>query len=126
MKKGMFSPEFINRFDGVVVYKPLTKEQLIKIARILLLELAHVLKQKNVYVSISDGAVEKLAEDGFEPEFGARPMRRIIDLSIGDLLGKAILEKKIAGGDHVTILPGPGKNEFQLEKEVSPSGQSQL
>ena len=116
MKNGLFSPEFINRFDGVVVYEPLTKEHLVKVARILLTELAQNLQQKNVYLNVSNEAAEKLASDGYEPEFGARPMRRIIDLSIGDLLGKAILEGKIKGGDKITILPANGKNQFTWEK----------
>lgn len=123
MKQNIFSPEFVNRFDGVVVYEPLSEENLVKIARILLEELAQELKQKNVFMTISNEAAEKLAHDGYEPEFGARPMRRIIDLSIGDTIGKAILEGNIKGGDRVTLYPGSGKNEFiwQKTEPTSPS-----
>lgn len=116
LKNNIFSPEFINRFDGVVVYEPLTPLHLIKVAQILLAELAIGLEKKNISISFSDEAVKKLSVDGYEPEFGARPMRRIIELSIGDLLGKAILSGEIRSGDKVRIVPGSGKGEFLWEK----------
>lgn len=116
LKNNIFSPEFVNRFDGVVVYEPLTPLHLVRVAQILLSELAVSLEKKNVTLSFSKDAVEKLAKDGFEPEFGARPMRRIIELSIGDLLGKALLSGEIKPGDSVTILPGNGKGEFLWKK----------
>jgi len=117
LQKGMFSPEFINRFDGVVVYEPLGSVHLIKVAQILLGELSQNMEEKNIFLEFSDEAVTKLATDGYEPEFGARPMRRIIELSIGDLLGKALLSGEIKSGDKVTIVPGSAKGEFKWEKK---------
>jgi ATP-dependent Clp protease ATP-binding subunit ClpC len=116
LKNNIFSPEFINRFDGVVVYEPLTREHLTKIARIQLSELANSLAKKNINLSFSEDAANKLAEDGYEPEFGARPMRRIIELSIGDLIGKALLSGEVKPGDSIAILPADGKGEFKWEK----------
>lgn len=117
LEKGIFSPEFINRFDGVVVYEPLDSVHLIKVAQILLLELSRNMEEKNILLQFSEEAVKKLAEDGYEPEFGARPMRRIIELSIGDLLGKALLSGEIKSGDKVRVIPGMGKGEFAWEKK---------
>ncbi|OGM31686.1 hypothetical protein A2803_04625 [Candidatus Woesebacteria bacterium RIFCSPHIGHO2_01_FULL_44_21] len=117
LKNNIFSPELVNRFDGVVVYEPLTTLHLTKVAQILLSDLARNLEKKNIMLSFSKEAVKKLAEDGYEPEFGARPMRRIIELSIGDLLGKAMLSGEIKSGDNVTILPGSAKGEFLWEKK---------
>ena len=61
--------------------------------------------------------VEKLSEDGYDPAFGARPMRRIVNLVLGDLLGKAILKEEIKEGDRIKILPGKGEEEFLIKKE---------
>lgn len=116
LRQNIFSPELLNRFDGVVVYKPLDFDHLVKIAQILLRELSANLEKKNITLNFSDEAVKKLAKDGYEPQFGARPMRRIIELSIGDLLGKAILSEQVKPGNTVTITPGEGKGEFLLGK----------
>lgn len=116
LEKGIFSPEFLNRFDGVVVYEPLRNEDLVKIARILLGELAVNLKDQNIILEITDDAAKKIAQDGYDPAFGARPMKRIINLIIGDVIGKAILEKEVKEGDRIKIVPGEKKEEFHLEK----------
>jgi len=117
MKEGLFSPEFINRFDGVVVYKPLSREAIVEIAGILLTELAENLHvAKNIAMRFSREAVEKIAREGFQPEFGARPMRRLIDLQIGDLVGKAILEGELQSGDRISILPAEGVGAYTFEK----------
>jgi len=112
----IFSPELINRFDGVVVYEPLNKEHLIKIAALMLSELKETLKKKGVDLMVESQVAEKLAQDGYDPAFGARPMRRIIDLVLGDLIGKAILAGEIKEGDKIKITPGAEKEEFSWEK----------
>ncbi len=117
LKNNIFSPEFVNRFDGVVVYEPLSKEHLVKIAGILLNELVFNLEKKNIFVSFAKEVLEKLAEDGYEPEFGARPIRRLIEISIGDLLGKALLSGELKAGDSITITPGDKKGEFNWQKK---------
>ena len=116
LQKGIFSPEFINRFDGVVVYEPLGKEELVKIAKLMLLDLANVLKKKGIYLVAGEETAIKLAEDGYNPAFGARPMRRIVDLNFGDLIGKALLSDEIQDGDKVKIVPGNAKMEYKIEK----------
>lgn len=118
LKNNIFSPEFINRFDGVVVYEPLSPVHLIKVSQILLNELSANLNKKNINVTFSDKAVEKVAQDGYEPAFGARPMRRIIELSIGDLLGRAMLSGEIKPGDTVIVNPGEEKGQFTWVKKA--------
>jgi len=113
-----FAPELLNRFDGVVVYEPLTIDDLTKIAHLKLLVLAKNLKQRNIYLEITDEVASKIANDGYEPAFGARPMQRILDLSIGDVLGKAIISGEITDGDTVRLLAKEGKNEYGLEKVI--------
>jgi ATP-dependent Clp protease ATP-binding subunit ClpC len=116
LKERVFSPEFLNRFDGVVVYGPLQKEHLVKIAGFLLEELALNLKEKGIVLEMSKEATEKLAEDGYDPAFGARPMKRIINLVLGDLLGKAVLADEIKEGDKIRLTTGSAKEEFHWQK----------
>ncbi|OGM12955.1 hypothetical protein A3A76_01555 [Candidatus Woesebacteria bacterium RIFCSPLOWO2_01_FULL_39_23] len=116
LEKGIFSPELINRFDGVIVYEPLSRDDLVKIARLLLEDLAKNLKKQDINIEVSEEAAIKLAADGYDPAFGARPMRRIVDLYIGDLVSRAILENQITGGDRIKLIPGSGVREFTWEK----------
>lgn len=115
MRAGNFSPELVNRFDSVVVYQPLKEESLNKISRIMLQAIVENMKLKNINVEISEEAIRKLAKDGYEPEFGARPMRRLIDLEIGDLLGKAILENRLSSSDNIKLVVNQTTNSFDFE-----------
>lgn len=119
LEKGIYTPELLNRFDGVVVYEPLQPQHLEKIAELLLKELSEGLKQKNIYLQATPEAAQKLAVDGYDPAFGARPMRRIIDLVLGDLIGKAMLSGEIVAGDKFNIVPGKDKEQFTLNKITS-------
>ncbi len=110
-----FSPEFLNRFDGVVVFEPLTKEELGRIAKLQLKSLQKNLVEKNITLTVSDSAAEKLVELGFQPEFGARPMRRIVDMAIGDVIGKAILNGTLIEGDKATLIADDSEDGFSLE-----------
>ena len=116
LEEEIFSPEFINRFDGVVVYEPLSEEDLERIAAIMLNDLAINLQNKNIFLEPTAGVADKLARDGYEPTFGARPMRRIVNISIGDIISKAILERRIGEGDHIQLIPSEGKGEFTVKK----------
>jgi ATP-dependent Clp protease ATP-binding subunit ClpC len=115
-KEGLFSPEFLNRFDGVVVFEPIEGENLVKIAELMLRDLQTNLLKKNININFGEGLAEKVAKDGFDIEFGARPMRRVVDLVIGDVLGKAIIENEILPGDKIELLPGVGKDQYDWKK----------
>lgn len=114
MAKGLYSPEFINRFDGVVVYEPLTPESLEKVASLMLAKLSNRMKDKNIHLKFTTSAVKKLASDGYDPAFGARPMRRIVDLTLSDLLGRALLTDHIKSGDKVELSVSATNKEFTL------------
>lgn len=92
-KEGVFSPEILNRFDAIVVYHPLSKIQLEKIAELLLLELAGRLKAKDINFIITKELIDKVAEIGYDQVMGARPMRR----AIADRVEEAISRKILAG-----------------------------
>ena len=74
-----FKPEFINRLDAIVFFKRLSLEDVEKIAHIKIKELENRLKEKNIKFDISTKAIKELAERGYSPEFGARPLKRVID-----------------------------------------------
>jgi ATP-dependent Clp protease ATP-binding subunit ClpC len=105
IQKGIFRPEFINRFDAVVVFKPLTKENLFNIAELLLQKLKKNLKNKEIEFVITPGLKEKIVELGYNPVFGARQMRRVVQEKVENVLAKAILSDEIKKGDIVEVEP---------------------
>lgn len=109
--EGIFRPEFINRFDGVVIFKPLSKENLLDISELLLQKLKQNLKEKGIEFVISLPLKEKIVEIGYDPVFGARQMRRAIQDRVESVLAKAILEGKLKRGDRVKVNP----EDFSLE-----------
>ncbi len=109
--KGIFRPEFINRFDSVVLFKALTHENLLDIAQLMLAKLQKNIKQKDIELVISQELKEKIVELGYNPIFGAREMRRVIQDKIENVLAEAILANKIKGGDKIKILP----DSFEIE-----------
>ena len=115
-KSGLFSPEFINRFDGVVVFTPLDPKQLVDIARLALTDLAARLKNQNIELEITPEACAKIAQVGYEPQYGARPMRRVVDILIGDIIATGILKKEIGSGDKITLIPIPEEPYFTFQK----------
>lgn len=116
MEKELFSPEFLNRFDGVVVYEPLKHEHLVKIAKLMLGDLSTNLKNKGIQIEAAEAFYNKLASDGYEPAFGARPMRRLVNINLGDMISKGILAGNVKEGDKIELLPGTKKEEFGYKK----------
>lgn len=106
--KRHFKPEFINRLDDVVVFDPLSKEQLVGIVGIQLEGLAERLAARRLVLEVSDSAKSWLADRGYDPAYGARPLRRLIQQAIGDRLAKKLLAGDIRDGDtvHVDVADG--------------------
>ncbi len=103
--QGIFRPEFINRFDAVVIFKPLSKENLLDIAELLLKKLKNNLKEKGIDFVITLPLKEKIVELGYNPTFGAREMRRVIQDKIENPLAKALLAGQLKKGQRVAIDP---------------------
>ncbi len=102
--KQYFRPEFLNRIDDIVVFKALQKEQVKDIAAILLKNLGSRLeRQVKLHLIYSDEALQALADEGFNPQFGARPLRRLIVHTVETALSKAIVSGKVREGDTVSI-----------------------
>ncbi|WP_080846828.1 ATP-dependent Clp protease ATP-binding subunit [Cytobacillus gottheilii] len=91
---GFFKPEFLNRFDSIIEFKSLQPEDLLKITDILLADLIHSLKEQQIELQIDDIVKEKLAELGYDPKFGARPLRRVIQDQLEDVIADFIIDQK--------------------------------
>ncbi|HTW19301.1 MAG TPA: ATP-dependent chaperone ClpB [Mycobacteriales bacterium] len=98
-----FKPEFLNRLDDIVVFHSLGSEQLAQIVEIQIERLMTRLADRRLTLEVTDGAREWLAITGFDPVYGARPLRRLIQTAIGDPLAKALLSGAIADGDTVLV-----------------------
>ncbi|GAB4342491.1 MAG: ATP-dependent chaperone ClpB [Desulfobulbaceae bacterium] len=103
-----FKPEFLNRIDEIITFRGLTREDLMKIVDIQIGRMAHRLKDQGFDVTLTDGAKEFLVETGYDPSFGARPLKRAIQRYIEDPLALEILEGKFAEGDRIVIDRGEG------------------
>ena len=101
--KRFFRPEFINRIDHVVIFKPLTKDEVKKIVEIMLHRLEQRLKDKGITIEITEKAKEYMAEKGYDPVYGARPLRRLIETEIETELAKMIISQKISENGKVVI-----------------------
>jgi ATP-dependent Clp protease ATP-binding subunit ClpB len=98
-----FKPEFLNRLDDIVVFHSLGTEQLGVIVDIQVARLASRLADRRLTLDVTDAAREWLALSGFDPVYGARPLRRLIQSAIGDQLAKALLSGEIRDGDTVVV-----------------------
>lgn len=104
LKENLFRPEFLNRFDAVVVFRPLTHEHLIEIAKLMLNKLSKRLNEgMGIRLVVDHDLIEKVAKLGYKPEFGARPMRRVIQDKIESKIAKQILQKNLKRGDFIEI-----------------------
>ena len=105
MLMNFFRPEFLNRVDDIVVFKPLQAEQIKDIVKLVLHELGERLnKQLEIKLTADDAAVANLAEAGFDPAFGARPLKRLIVHTVENILGRKIVAGEIKNGDAVEVI----------------------
>ena len=111
--KSAFKPEFINRLDDVVIFDALSKEQLRGIVDIQVAQLAARLAARRLVLDVDDAALDWLAERGYDPAYGARPLRRLVQKAIGDELAKRLLAGDVRDGDRVavTVAEGAGADE---------------
>src|SRR5699024_12677561 len=97
MKK-VFRPEFLNRIDETIVFHSLERKHMKEIVLLMIKELKNRLNELEIDFSITDKAVEKIASEGFDPEYGARPLRRSIQKNVEDLLSEELLKGTISKG----------------------------
>jgi ATP-dependent Clp protease ATP-binding subunit ClpC len=112
-----FRPEFLNRLDEVIVFHPLSKIHIEKIIDILLGDLRKRLSERNVKLLVSDQAKELIISNGFDPIYGARPLRREIQRAIEDPLSEELLADKFEDGDTIIVGINNGKISFRRKRE---------
>lgn len=111
--RGIYRPELLNRFDGVIVFRPLTEDDVQQIAYLMIAQVAERLEAKGVKFRASDEAVGELAKKGYDPKFGARPLRRIIQEEVDNAIATALLEGRVGRRDTVVLHPG---GRIEIEK----------
>lgn len=119
--KRNFRPEFINRIDDIIVFHKLVPEDISKIARLMIKTVSKRLAERDIYLDFTDEAAELLSKQGFDEEYGARPLRRVIQQTVEDELSERILDGSIKFGDKVKMTAKDGKIEFELENEPTQS-----
>jgi len=111
--KRVFRPEFMNRLDDVIVFRSLTKPDLVEILGLEVNKVMERLKSKNVKLVLDDKAKDLLVEKGYDPQFGARPMRRAVEKHLEDPLAEEILRGNVIGGEPVEVTETEGKLVFK-------------
>ncbi|MCC6277450.1 MAG: hypothetical protein IT289_06000, partial [Oligoflexia bacterium] len=112
--RSTFKPEFLNRVDDIITFNALSENLISDIVRVQLKSLETRLLEKKIHLEFSDDAIAQLAKVGYDPDFGARPLKRAIQSYIQNELAKRILGKEIVPGDRVQI--GANKGEFSFKK----------
>jgi len=120
--KGYFRPEFLNRLDEIIVFRQLNKEEVKEIAELMLREVFSRLTEKEIRLEVTDRFKERLIDEGYNPSYGARPLRRAIMRLLEDVLAEEILSGRVGEGDtaivdvddegKVKVLPGDKKREL--------------
>lgn len=113
--KKLFNPEFLNRIDEIIVFRELTKEDMKKIVDILIKELEERLDEKKMVLELDEASKELLVEEGFDPQFGARPIKRTIRRLIEDPLSEEILKGNIKEGRHIKLIRVGDHLEFKTK-----------
>jgi ATP-dependent Clp protease ATP-binding subunit ClpB len=117
---GHFKPEFLNRVDDIIIFRPLGKEQLVKIIELRLEDVRRLLADRKISLELTDAAKDLLFSEGFDPNFGARPLKRAIQKLVQDPLALKILDGEVLHGDHIVVDADKraGKMKFEVSKRV--------
>ena len=109
-------PEFVNRIDEVILFRSLGKDQIAQISRLLLDHTSRRVEAQGVEIEFTDAAVALIAEEGFDPEFGARPLRRTIQRRVDNVLSRMVLEGSLERGDRLVVGAREGKLGFEITR----------
>lgn len=115
--KELFRPEFINRVDELIVFHPLTEDDIHTITELMLRQVADRLKERDVTLTWGEDVVALLAQEGYDPKFGARPLRRVIQRTVEDTLSEGLIAGRIALGDTLHLCTEDGRVTVQAEKQ---------
>ena len=119
--KQYFRPEFLNRLDEIIVFRQLTREEVKQIAEIMLKEVFSRMSDKGIHLSVSDAFKERLVEEGYNPSYGARPLRRAVMRLLEDSLAEEFLSGRIGEGDTALVDVNADKQVVIVKQEVTPN-----
>ena len=102
-REGVFKPEFLNRFDDIVVYKPLSETEIIQVVGLMISQLQNRLKKQDVFLTVDQQALALIAKGGYDPTYGARPLRRFIAETVEEEIAKKILAGQLKRGSQVRV-----------------------
>ena len=105
-----FRPEFVNRLDELVIFHPLTRQELGKIVDLQVKQVASRLTDRRITLDVTESAREWLADTGYDPAYGARPLRRLVQTEVGDQLARMLLAGKVKDGETVLVDPPGGEH----------------
>jgi ATP-dependent Clp protease ATP-binding subunit ClpC len=103
IQSGQFKPELLNRFDDVVLFRPLNHVELAQVVKLMMAGLNKTLSDKNITVELTDAAIAKIVETGYDIRLGARPMRRALQRAVDDGIANRILSGQVNPGDHISL-----------------------
>jgi ATP-dependent Clp protease ATP-binding subunit ClpB len=115
-----FRPEFLNRVDDIIIFNPLGREQLSRIVELRLEELRRLLADRKISIELTDAAKQLLFTEGYDMNYGARPLKRAIQRMVQDPLALKILDGEVLHGDHVVVdvEPASKKLTFKVARRV--------
>jgi ATP-dependent Clp protease ATP-binding subunit ClpA len=114
-----FRPEFLNRIDEVIRFRPLQVSDLVQIVELQLQDLTSLLAEQGLSLAVEDGVADALARQGYEPEYGARPLRRVLRRQVENPLATQLLEERFTGATGVKVAVGGADGEpFLFEPQV--------
>ena len=123
--KRVFKPEFINRLDDMIVFHTLSRENLVRIVDLEVAKVVDRVKAKEIHISLDPTAVEFLIDKGYDPTYGARPMRRAVERYLEDPLAEELLRSTIKPGDTVEVHADGDKLAFRAaQAEQQPANAS--
>ncbi len=114
--KKSFRPEFLNRLDEIVFYKPLTKNDIVQIVELMLKDIKGRLKENGIILELSDEAKKKITDEGYDPLYGARPLKRYIQHNIETLISRCIVEDRVSRDSKIIIKVENGGFTVSVEK----------
>src|SRR5215472_2038206 len=119
--KRVFKPEFLNRLDEIIVFHSLGKPELLRIVDLEVDKVLTRIRAKDVHIELQQSAKEFLIDKGYDPQYGARPMRRAVERFLEDPLAEELLRGNVKPGDHVEVVAADGKLSFQVPEAQTQS-----
>ena len=120
-----FRPEFLNRIDDIIVFRSLSEEDIREVARRMLRTVSARMETMGIHLDASDEAVAELAKEGFDPKYGARPLRRAIQNQVEDAVAERMLEGSLKEGGTAKLTVADGKLTVEAEAQTEPEAKAE-